>query len=363
MFGSSMLDIAVGIIFVFLLLSILATGINEIIMSTMNMRAKELLLGIESLLNDKNKSNGLVEEVYTHGQIYGLYRGTFDVKKQSELPSYIPSRNFALALIDIVAQKGGHTYASGVPAADLPAQPQPTGQVSTEQRPLSAQLMGMAVVPIPPSIRNGAASYAANPLTDKLGKPLVAMIAMAGNDANKLQKSIEDWYDSAMDRISGRYKHRTQKWLLSIGLIMAIAVNADTLHIVRQLSKDATLRQSIVAAAQNSRPAPIPANQAVTTGVNSAIESFDGVTSLGIPFGWPNGAPRLYAIYQHPFTWAAWASLVGRASSWEILLGWILTAVAISLGAPFWFDALNRIMVIRSTVKPTEKSKDEASKS
>jgi hypothetical protein len=44
------------------------------------------------------------------------------------------------------------------------------------------------------------------------------------------------------------------------------------------------------------------------------------------------------------------------------LAGWLLTALAVSLGAPFWFDTLNKIMVVRSTVKPSEKSRDEASK-
>jgi hypothetical protein len=43
------------------------------------------------------------------------------------------------------------------------------------------------------------------------------------------------------------------------------------------------------------------------------------------------------------------------------LLGWLITAFAVSLGAPFWFDLLNKIMVIRSTVKPREKSREEGS--
>jgi len=46
-----------------------------------------------------------------------------------------------------------------------------------------------------------------------------------------------------------------------------------------------------------------------------------------------------------------------------ILGGWILTAIAVSLGAPLWFDLLNKFMVVRSTVKPREKSSEEASKS
>ena len=44
-----------------------------------------------------------------------------------------------------------------------------------------------------------------------------------------------------------------------------------------------------------------------------------------------------------------------------MVLGWLVTALAVMLGAPFWFDVLNRIMVIRSTVKPHEKSPEEPS--
>src|SRR6185436_5649251 len=44
-----------------------------------------------------------------------------------------------------------------------------------------------------------------------------------------------------------------------------------------------------------------------------------------------------------------------------VLFGWVLTALAAAMGAPFWFDLLNKVMVIRSTVKPHEKSPEEGS--
>jgi hypothetical protein len=50
------------------------------------------------------------------------------------------------------------------------------------------------------------------------------------------------------------------------------------------------------------------------------------------------------------------------SSLFRIIVGWLVTAFAIMLGAPFWFDVLNKFMVIRSTIKPHEKSKEEASK-
>ncbi len=361
MFGSSMLDIAIGITFIFLLLSVFATAINEIILSSLNMRGKDLLRGIQAMLDEKN-NNGLVAKVYNNGQVYGLFKGDFDPKKRHELPSYIPSRNFAIAVLDVVHQQGAAWIAAN--AANAPAQQPPlVPQQAPNPAAPAAPTAVNTIIAITQEVKAGAAALAANPLTDKLGKPLISMIAMAGNDANKLQKAVEDWYNSAMDRVSGWYKYRTQRVLFVIGLVMAILLNANTIGIVRQISKDPTLRQSIVAAAQNVKPLQPTASLGMKAQMDSASQSFDDVTALGIPLGWPYGAPRLAAIWRSPFTWNPWSALLYNRSSWETLLGWILTAIAVSLGAPFWFDALNKIMVVRSTVKPTEKSKDEGSKS
>ena len=77
------------------------------------------------------------------------------------------------------------------------------------------------------------------------------MLDAAGNDVAKLTKSLADWYNNAMDRVSGWYKNRTQKILFVIGLALAISLNADTIRIVKQLSTDSTLRRSIVGVAQS----------------------------------------------------------------------------------------------------------------
>jgi hypothetical protein len=61
--------------------------------------------------------------------------------------------------------------------------------------------------------------------------------------------------------------------------------------------------------------------------------------------GWNRADPRTT-----PQTTADWLTKI---------LGLLLTAFAISLGAPFWFDVLNKIIVVRSTVKPKEKSPEE----
>jgi hypothetical protein len=80
--------------------------------------------------------------------------------------------------------------------------------------------------------------------------------------------------------------------------------------------------------------------------------------SLGLPIGWPgNGDTTM--------TWPGWHWKTKGGWWWQLYwhgVGWLLTALAISLGAPFWFDMLNKLIVVRSTVKPKEKSPDEPSK-
>jgi hypothetical protein len=71
------------------------------------------------------------------------------------------------------------------------------------------------------------------------------------------------------------------------------------------------------------------------------------VGALGLPLGWSADDPR---------TMPSWGFMVWLSK----VSGWLLTAVAISLGAPFWFDLLSKFMIVRSTVKPREKSPEEA---
>lgn len=97
--------------------------------------------------------------------------------------------------------------------------------------------------------------------------------------------------------------------------------------------------------------------------VDDARNAFKDVSDLGIPLGWSRGAPHTLVAACHNWRdYHAYIDVILDGNAWEVLIGWILTAIAISLGAPFWFDILNKFMVIRSTVKPQEKSKNEASK-
>ncbi len=59
----------------------------------------------------------------------------------------------------------------------------------------------------------------------------------------------------------------------------------------------------------------------------------------GIPIGWGDGSVTWKAITSH-------------------LPGWLLTALALSLGAPFWFDLLNKVVNVRHGIANPGTKKD-----
>jgi hypothetical protein len=139
-----------------------------------------------------------------------------------------------------------------------------------------------------------------------------------------------------MDRVSSWYKRRSQKLALLLGLFAAIAVNADTITIMNSLSHDQAMRSALVAASQEY--AKIQSQDANGTAEQRIGNNLKKIEKLGLPIGWNRDDPRLV-----PNGFWEWVSKV---------FGWLLTAVAISLGAPFWFDLLNKFMAARSSIKP-----------
>jgi hypothetical protein len=339
LFGSTVLEVAIGMIFIYLLLSLLCSAVNEYIEAKLNYRSKNLWKGIQLLLNgvieegkkqpDMNASlpanvappppgvaapavvasppagkHDLASLLYQHGLVRALY------KDKDQLPSYIPSRTFALALWNLASEATG-----------------------TDTRDLN-------------QIKDVIHHYIPN---RELSQALVTMIDEAKGDFDRAVKNVEDWYDGAMDRVSGWYKRRVQWILLVIGFAAAILINADTVNIAKSLIQDKALRDTIVAQAAKEQPPATP------TGDQQEVKDiYARINGLGLPLGWvrntPANADDLRRVPDNP------GDVVLK------LFGLFLTGLAISQGAPFWFDILNKFMVIRSTIKPKEKSPDEGSK-
>src|SRR6185436_104653 len=137
MFNTTILDVAIGMIFIYLLLSLLCSAANEMIEHVLKNRARDLERGIRELLESRagsaspdsaapdsaapNSATLTVEKFYNHPLISSLYEGTYAESYRAglrtKLPSYIPARNFALALMDLVAPSTAPAVQSGAAGA------------------------------------------------------------------------------------------------------------------------------------------------------------------------------------------------------------------------------------------------------
>ncbi len=340
--SSAILDVAIGIAFVYLFLSLICSVVNEGIASIFSLRAKNLVRGIDSLFSESKIADGrrFVEAIYAHGLIRGLYKNpakvddatvaqaasaadprTLDLSPldlsslhlpsvftlveqwSPNLPAYIPSPTFATALIDIVAPPD----------------------------PSKARVLD--------DVRQGIEKLPASPTR----QALLSLVAATEKDVVEFQQKVEGWFNDSMDRASSWYKNRAQVILLVIGVVISVGLNVDTIKLAQTLWNNPVERQATVELAQkyidsNQKPPQTPdefkaqANQIASVG-----------NQLPFPFGWHAKPPM------DPLFWL------------ETLAGWAITALALSLGAPFWFDTLNKFMQVRSAVKPKEKGKkDEA---
>jgi hypothetical protein len=329
MFGSTVLDVAAGIIFGFLAISLFTSAAVEAINSALNVRVKNLRTGIMALVNDPNFS-GLAKELYAHALISPLGPGAANPLKNA--PAYIDKTQFAEALLDIT----GLSAATPAAAAQAPAV-QAAAELKARMDKLNAQ------PDIDPQIK----------------QMLQGMVTRCGGDMNRLKNDLASWFDNGMDRLSGQFKRRTQLMTFFIALVTAFLVNLDTIRV-------ATLVWEQPALADKLDNAQFPASEPQTLGDAVAADKqvFAAVGALaqeGFPVGWPPG--HFLDIQDEKGNWEAlWAA---RPSIlYRPLLGWFITAVAALFGAPFWFDMLQSIIRLKGAgPSPAEKADGRAASS
>ena len=296
--GNPALDVLIGLFFLYFLLSIVCSSVNEGISSVLRLRAKFLERGIRSIVDGKANTTAF----YSHPRIQALIKppGWLSVAKRN--PSYLPGRIFALTLLDTFAPP-----TDGTASDDLIARA--TKAVE------SATIAG-------PTIQNM--------LKDGLLE--------ARGDVDKFRASLEGSFDEVMDRASGWYKRRIQVILFGLALALVVAMNADSYAIGQRLWKDDALRSAVVA--QANRTVANGQAPCVTGSSKDATQQAAACVSevkvLNLPIGWSHGtAPHNLG------------DALGK------VLGLLVTTFALTLGAPFWFDLLGKVAHLRGSGPPT----------
>lgn len=346
MLGLDTLDVAIGLVFVYLMVSFVCSAGVELVEVFLKNRPKKLLEGITELLG---QSDTLVKKIYGDPLVNSLYKGKFGELPPTKLPSYIPARNFALAVLNQLPGAGGSPswdklnmsvdgFFTDNDRAQLAAlRETPAAETELEKKARLAQTLELQA-------------------KQHIATAVKSALLTAEGDIEKAVKGIEDWYNSSMDRVSGWFKRRTQYILLGFGIVCAIMYNVDTIAIVRKLATDKAVRSALVASAgaavnegqATAAGAPAKPDETTAEAKDRWTKSLQKLESTHLPIGWGD----------HPVFDSALIAPAVR----EHGLGWLLSAIAVSFGAPFWFDILNKFMVVRSTVKPKEKSGTEKSK-
>ncbi|MEK7729872.1 MAG: hypothetical protein AAB354_15805 [candidate division KSB1 bacterium] len=166
---------------------------------------------------------------------------------------------------------------------------------------------------------------------------LQLFVERAGGKIENVQAHLEQWFNDSVERISGWYKRRMQLITLCVALGATVLCNADTIAIAKQLASSSVLRAAVVAQAE------AVARKAETPSVAMTSENLKELQALGLQIGWEEKQ-----LPQDGWQWS------GK------IIGLLLTALAASLGAPFWFDMLNKVIRLRSSVAtraPEEKAK------
>ncbi len=343
--SSAILDVAIGIAFVYLFLSLICSVVNEGIASIFSLRAKNLVRGVDSLFSESKIADGrrFVEAIYAHGLIRGLYKNPAKVDDATVAKAASAADPHTLDLTRWTSRRFIRRFrrclpwlSSGLPICRLPYIPSPT---------FATALIDIVAPPDPSKarvlddVRQGIEKLPVSPTR----QALLSLVAATQKDVAEFQQKVEGWFNDSMDRASSWYKNRAQVILLLIGVVVSVGLNVDTIKLAQTLWNNPIERQATVELAENY----VATHKKPISSDTDFKDQADNIAALGqqlpFPFGWQTWAPksRFY-----------WLEAVG---------GWAITALALSLGAPFWFDTLNKFMQLRSAVKPKEKGKkDEA---
>lgn len=158
------------------------------------------------------------------------------------------------------------------------------------------------------------------------------------SDVKSLGLEIEDWFNRGMDRASGVYRRNAKAVSILIGIAIAISLNADSLHILDRLARDPAIRNVISLAAEEV----VTSSPDAATLAQIEEEVDEALGGLPIPLGYSEAVVEKQRAAEE-----AWVlPLIPRR-----FLGWLITGVAISMGANFWFNLLKRVIHVKNTGK------------
>ncbi|MFW5692373.1 MAG: hypothetical protein ACOCX3_03385 [Chloroflexota bacterium] len=419
---SVLIQVVIGLVFVFSLMAILVTQVNTVIQTTLNLRAKELKRGLLELLSDRQ----VQAKVLAH-PIINMVQTELASKAQGKLTeseaeaiihtkasdvAYIDPEAFAEALFSILLQEAESTLFStfqqaiesmgvSVEKSQLREKFQSLRESFSEAtlRDIYAIVQNLPEGDVRSKLINGiediertvaALRFEGGDLVPLLNgveqindphlRSALRTLLQTARDIEEAKQSIINWFNQGMSRVSDTFKKNLQRYSILVALILSILFNVDTVHLARSLWVDDELRRSVVAAAVEAdldelapgiaveEPETTSPDEAATADDDATLEDLEDQASdvretaqilleLQLPIGWEYVEvtdslvqTSLDLGIQRPYENARniWNFIPGNTDNWfelwlQKIIGILVTTVAASQGAPFWFDLLRRL--------------------
>jgi len=393
MLNNPYLDTIISLVLVYALLSTLVSTLLE----AWNKRIKERGVFLQKVIFR------LLDDPLNRNYGYGIYQHPIINKMRKDgnsYPHYIPAEGFTNALIDTLADQAVTVRYEESPDGTYVARP-----YGTELTLADRLVAGIGVMKNSEFKRLLLNFIDRNKVTPE---PTGGIVAAPYLDLNKLKDELGRWYDDYMDRTTGEYKDRQRPKLLFIGMLVAVLLNVDSLHLTRVFLLDKGLRDRMVERAEGVSDAVLARKDTSEEGLRVAVMKklmemdttqfkhthsdtilmkslavvLDDSTVVKernhtdsllyvldqwqLPIGWSWSEAPLSWNFK---TWGKNAPLPpvkdpllsyftarNRGSGMDAflwLIGVLVTGWSLSMGAPFWFETLVKLVNIRrSGVKP-----------
>jgi hypothetical protein len=314
------IELCISLVLVFFVLSVMVSAIGEVVNTILSRRSRLLEEAIHKALNQEGNTNwGSL--LYQNALVDNLKR------KAGKLPSYISAATFHAALVSEILKEYRKTNSTGgtVPAA---------GQVFDE------------FLKAVQTLKDGKVKY------------LLISILNESADMKTFKEQLCKWYDEYMERVTGWFSRKTKIIIAIIASILVIVLNIDTIRIAKKIWTNDALRTSLVRQAEQTaanqqlagdlkeygeifQKDTTAANGSTLEELNSKIDSVivlnNKVANLQLPIGWKD-----ITLKDNPYPSPFWSFL-------QMLLGWVITAFALTAGAPFWFRAMGKLVNMRNS--------------
>ncbi len=302
---SPYIDTAISVLFILVLMSLVASFLNETWVDRFNYRGRFLRRMLDDIFSDPINRD-FTSLLYRHPLISALY------ERGKKLPVYIPTHYFSRALVETMAD-----YADNQ-------------KIAFEQNPETLE-----VTPVIQDTPEGLFEKYREAVQGLKHSPLKVLLhsfLMNSKNKSELLKESENWFESYMTQGSYWYKAKMQTRLFIVSFFLVIFTQFDIIITTQQIFNNDILREKISNAAvlfsqENKSLSSVDAQSA-----KEIIEALN--QDIKLPIGWDT----------QPF-------------QWRNIFGWILSAVLISFGAPFWFDLLGKIVNVRKISSAPSNSK------